>query len=115
VSELPGNLREGDVVRLSASGVLAEEITGPYLPAEVPGFGEFLHNLLNPASRPGLPWTHTFVPPDEGRHWDRFMPDEDEDGDVRKCPVHGTEMIYSPAHDDYACQDVTCRYGHGGG
>ena len=35
--------------------------------------------------------------------------------DPRKCEVHGTDMIYSPARGDYACQDVTCRYGHGGG
>lgn len=30
------------------------------------------------------------------------------------CPVHGTPMIYWPAGDDHACQDVTCKHGHGG-
>lgn len=30
------------------------------------------------------------------------------------CPVHGTPLIYSPHWDDHACQDVNCRYGHGG-
>ena len=29
------------------------------------------------------------------------------------CPVHGTPMIYWPAGDDHACQDVDCRFGHG--
>lgn len=29
-------------------------------------------------------------------------------------PVHGTPLIYSPARDDHACQDITCEYGHGG-
>jgi hypothetical protein len=29
------------------------------------------------------------------------------------CPVHGTPLIYSPAQDDHACQDITCEYGHG--
>jgi len=29
------------------------------------------------------------------------------------CPVHGTQMIYWPAGDDHACQDVNCKYGHG--
>jgi hypothetical protein len=29
------------------------------------------------------------------------------------CPFHGTLMIYSPAWDDHACQDITCEYGHG--
>lgn len=29
------------------------------------------------------------------------------------CPVHGTPLIYWPAGDDHACQDVDCRYGHG--
>lgn len=30
------------------------------------------------------------------------------------CPVHGTPLIYWPAGDDHACQDITCKYGHGG-
>jgi hypothetical protein len=30
------------------------------------------------------------------------------------CPVHGTDLIYSDATDDHACQDVSCEYGHGG-
>ena len=30
------------------------------------------------------------------------------------CPVHRTPLIYWPAGDDHACQDITCRYGHGG-
>lgn len=29
------------------------------------------------------------------------------------CPVHGTPLIYWPAGDDHACQDVNCVYGHG--
>jgi hypothetical protein len=29
------------------------------------------------------------------------------------CPVHGTPLIYWPAGEDHACQDVNCRYGHG--
>jgi len=29
------------------------------------------------------------------------------------CPVHGTPLIYWPADDDHACQDVTCEHGHG--
>ena len=29
------------------------------------------------------------------------------------CPRHGTPMIYAPARDDHACQDVNCPYGHG--
>ena len=29
------------------------------------------------------------------------------------CPVHGTPLIYWPAGDDHACQDITCEYGHG--
>jgi hypothetical protein len=29
------------------------------------------------------------------------------------CPVHGTDLIYWPAGDDHACQDVTCVHGHG--
>ena len=33
--------------------------------------GHFLHNLLNPASQPGLPYTHTIVPP-EPLYWDDF-------------------------------------------
>ena len=33
------------------------------------GAGRFLHNLLNPASAPGPPWTHTIVPP-EPIGWD---------------------------------------------
>ena len=34
--------------------------------------------------------------------------------DQPACPVHGTDLIYSPAHSDWACQDINCRYGHGG-
>jgi len=33
------------------------------------GAGEFLNDLLNPASAPGPPWTHTIVPP-EPIGWD---------------------------------------------
>jgi hypothetical protein len=29
------------------------------------------------------------------------------------CPVHGTPLLYSPAGDEHACQDVNCRHGHG--
>jgi hypothetical protein len=29
------------------------------------------------------------------------------------CPVHGTPLLYWPAGDDHACQDVNCHYGHG--
>lgn len=29
------------------------------------------------------------------------------------CPVHGTALLYSPAGDKHACQDVDCRHGHG--
>jgi hypothetical protein len=29
------------------------------------------------------------------------------------CPVHDTPLIYSPTQDDHACQDVTCKHGHG--
>lgn len=29
------------------------------------------------------------------------------------CPVHGTEMIYSMARDEYACQTLSCVYGPG--
>jgi hypothetical protein len=32
--------------------------------------GEFLHNLLEPVSWPGPPWTHTIVPP-EPAGWDK--------------------------------------------
>ena len=34
--------------------------------------------------------------------------------DACTCPVHRTPLIYWPAGDDHACQDITCRYGHGG-
>lgn len=34
--------------------------------------------------------------------------------DTCVCPVHGTPLIYAPAWDDHACQDITCEYGHGG-
>ena len=34
-----------------------------------------------------------------------------DDGCV--CPVHDTPLIYWPHGDDHACQDITCRYGHG--
>ena len=34
-----------------------------------------------------------------------------DDGCV--CPIHGTPLIYWPHGDDHACQDITCRYGHG--
>jgi hypothetical protein len=30
------------------------------------------------------------------------------------CPIHGTPLIWWPAGNDHACQDVTCEYGHGG-
>jgi hypothetical protein len=60
-----------------------------------------LWNRLNAAEFPPL------AARDLGCHW----PIEDP----RKCEIHGTDMIYSPARGDYACQDVTCRYGHGGG
>jgi hypothetical protein len=30
------------------------------------------------------------------------------------CAVHGTALIYSPALDDHACQDPSCKYAHGG-
>lgn len=30
------------------------------------------------------------------------------------CAVHGTALIYSPAFDDHACQDSSCKYAHGG-
>lgn len=49
---------------------------GP-LPAEIPNvtvtreLGHFLSNLLNPASQPGPPYTHTIVPP-EPLYWDDF-------------------------------------------
>jgi hypothetical protein len=29
------------------------------------------------------------------------------------CPDHRTPLYYSPAQHDHACQDITCRYGHG--
>lgn len=29
------------------------------------------------------------------------------------CPVHGTPLMYWPAGDEHACQDVNCQYGHG--
>lgn len=29
------------------------------------------------------------------------------------CPVHGVEMIYSPARDEWACQNPDCVHGHG--
>lgn len=29
------------------------------------------------------------------------------------CPIHRTPLIYWPAGDDHACQDVDCRYGRG--
>ena len=29
------------------------------------------------------------------------------------CADHGTPLIYWPAGDDHACQDVRCRFGHG--
>jgi hypothetical protein len=29
------------------------------------------------------------------------------------CPIHGTQLIYWPAGDDHACQDIMCQYGHG--
>lgn len=29
------------------------------------------------------------------------------------CPDHETPLIYSPAWDEHACQDVTCVHGHG--
>lgn len=29
------------------------------------------------------------------------------------CPIHHTPLIYWPAGDDHACQDVDCRYGRG--
>lgn len=34
------------------------------------------------------------------------------DGSCR-CPVHSTPLIYWPAGDDHACQDVDCEYGSG--
>ena len=30
------------------------------------------------------------------------------------CPLHQTPLIYWPAGNDHACQDVDCQYGHGG-
>jgi hypothetical protein len=30
------------------------------------------------------------------------------------CPIHGTQLVYWPAGDDHACQDIDCKYGHGG-
>jgi hypothetical protein len=29
------------------------------------------------------------------------------------CPVHSTPLLYAPASDEHACQDVNCRHGHG--
>lgn len=29
------------------------------------------------------------------------------------CPVHQTRLVYSPLHDDHACQDPDCVYAHG--
>jgi hypothetical protein len=29
------------------------------------------------------------------------------------CPVHRTQMLYAPATDDHACQDIECKYAHG--
>jgi len=58
-------LREAD--RRHAEAQAAEAAP---LPAEVPpGAGHFLHNLLNPPSMPGPPYTHTIVPP-EPIGWD---------------------------------------------
>ena len=36
-------------------------------------------------------------------------------GDDCVCPIHGTPLIYSPAGDDHACQDVSCEHGGGMG
>jgi len=30
-----------------------------------------------------------------------------------RCPVHGSDMLYSPSEDLHACVDITCRYAHG--
>lgn len=35
------------------------------------------------------------------------------DDDCR-CPVHRTPLIYHPAGDDHACQDITCEHARGG-
>ncbi len=29
------------------------------------------------------------------------------------CPIHSTPLIYWPAGEDHACQDVDCQYGRG--
>lgn len=29
------------------------------------------------------------------------------------CPVHGSPLLYWPARNDHACQDVNCQYGDG--
>lgn len=42
------------------------------------------------------------------------MPNPHQCDERCACPEHGTPLIYSPATDDHACQDVECRYGHGG-
>lgn len=52
--------------------------SGPLEPP--PGWPEaaaaFLADMLGGAPEPGPPYTHTLVLPDEGRHWDRFWPDD---------------------------------------
>ena len=37
-----------------------------------------------------------------------------ECNDYCVCPVHGIPLLYSPARDDHACQDIACEHGHGG-
>ena len=32
---------------------------------------------------------------------------------TRRALIHDTPLIYWPHGDDHACQDITCRYGHG--
>ncbi|MFJ2780202.1 hypothetical protein [Kitasatospora sp. NPDC087315] len=34
--------------------------------------------------------------------------------EVCVCPVHSTQLIYSPATNDHACQETDCEHGHGG-
>lgn len=29
------------------------------------------------------------------------------------CPIHGTQLVYWPAGDEHACQDLDCEHAHG--
>ncbi len=50
----------------------------------------------------------------EGRFMDLMRPPKHTCTERCVCPEDGKPLIYWPAGDEHACQDVDCRYGHGG-